>query len=135
MKKIISLLMLLGVAANVFSQQVNPGKKQISSKEYLVKSGDQFVLGSILLAGGTGLILVGSNVEKNATGFDFSGTFMKAFGIVAIGGSIPLFISAIHNHKKGKEISAAIKLENSLSLQQLKISCYSFPVLSVKINL
>jgi len=127
--------MLLGVTANVFSQQIKPAKKQLSSKEYLSKSSDQLVLGGILLAGGTALIFVGSNLEKNATGLDFTGPFAEALGVVTIGGSIPLFISAIHNHKRGKDISANIKLENSVSLQQLKVSCHSFPALSVKINL
>jgi hypothetical protein len=135
MKKIASLIMLLGLTANVFSQQIKPAKKQLSSKEYLSKSSDQLVLGSILLAGGTALIFAGSNAQKNATGFDFSGIFIEALGVVTIGGSIPLFISAIHNHKKGKAISANIKLENSLSLQQVKLSCLAFPAVSVKINL
>ena len=135
MKKIISLIMLLSVAAKVFSQQINPPKKQLSPKEYRSKSTDQAILGSILLAGGTGLIFAGLNVQKNATGFDFSGDLMEAFGIVAVGGSIPLFIGAVHNHKKGKDISASMKLENSLSLQLLKVSSTLFPALSVKINL
>jgi len=135
MKKIISLIMVLGITANVFSQQIKPAKKQLSSKEYFSKSNDQLVLGNILLAGGITLIFAGSNMEKNATGFDFSGLFVAALGVVAVGGSIPLFISAIHNHKRGRDLSANIKLENSVSLHLLKISYHSFPALSVKINL
>jgi len=135
MKKIIPLIMVLGITVNVFSQQIKSAKKQLSSKEYFSKSNDQLVLGNILLTGGITLIFVGSNMQKDATGFDFSGSLVAALGVVAVGGSIPLFIGAIHNHKRGKDLSANIKLENSVSLQQLKISCHSFPALSVKVNL
>jgi len=135
MKKIIPLIMVLGITANVFSQQIKSAKKQLSATEYFSKSNDQLVLGNILLTGGITLIFVGSNMQKNATGLDFSGSLVAALGVVAVGGSIPLFIGAIHNHKRGKDLSANIKLENSVSLQQLKISCHSFPALSVKINL
>jgi len=135
MKKIIPLIMVLGITVNVFSQQIKSAKKQLSSKEYFSKSNDQLVLGNILLTGGITLIFVGSNMQKDATGFDFSGSLVAALGVVAVGGSIPLFIGAIHNHKRRKDLSANIKLENSVSLQQLKISCHSFPALSVKVNL
>jgi len=135
MKKIISLIMVLGITANVFSQQIESAKKQLSSKEYFSKSNEELVLGNILLAGGITLIFAGSNMQKDATGIDFSGPVVAALGVVAVGGSIPLFINAIHNHKRGKDLSASIKLEHSVSLQQLKISCQSFPALSVKINL
>ena len=135
MKKIIPLIMVLGITVNVFSQQIKSAKKQLSATEYFSKSNDQLVLGNILLTGGITLIFVGSNMQKDATGFDFSGSLVAALGVVAVGGSIPLFIGAIHNHKRGKDLSANIKLENSVSLQQLKISCHSFPALSVKINL
>jgi hypothetical protein len=135
MKKNISLLILLVLSVTAFSQQIKPPKNQLSAKDYISKSNDQLVLGCILAGAGTGLIVAGANTQKNATGFDFSGTFMEAAGVLAVGGSIPLFIGAIHNHKKGKAISANIKFENSLSLQQLKVSYHSFPAISVKIIL
>jgi len=135
MKKIIPLIMVLGITANVFSQQIKSAKKQLSATEYFSKSNDQLVIGNILLAGGITLIFAGSNMQKNATGLDFSGSLVAALGVVAVGGSIPLFIGAIHYHKKGKDLSANIKLENSVCLQQLKVSYHSFPALSIKINL
>jgi hypothetical protein len=138
MKKItfsILVTMLAGFATAAFTQQIKPPKNQLSAKDYISKSNDQLVFGCLLAGAGTGLIVAGANTQKNATGFDFSGTFMEAAGVLAIGGSIPLFIGAIHNHKKGKAISANIKFENSLSLQQLKVVRYFFPALSVSIRL
>jgi hypothetical protein len=135
MKKIISLIMLLGFTVIAFPQQINPRKKQLSSKDYLSKSEDQLVFGCILLGAGTGLIFVGANQNGPSLDNILGGAVTKAIGVVAIGGSIPLFIGAIHNHKKGKAISANIKFENYWSVQQLKFAYHSFPAVSVNIHL
>ncbi len=118
-----------------FSQEIPPSKKHLSPQEYRKKSGDQVILGSILLAGGTTLAIVGANTQKNATGFDFSGSLTEALGIVVAGGSIPLFISAASNHAKGKAIAITMKPEKALALQRLTFSHHSYPALSIRINL
>ncbi len=135
MKKFINLIMLICLAQACFSQQLPTLKKHLSPQEYRKKSTDQVVLGSILLAAGTGLAFAGANVDKNATGFDFSGIILEAFGIAAAGGSIPLFISAANNHRKGKAIAISMKPENALTLQRSKFSGQAYPALSIKINL
>lgn len=129
-----SLIVIIGTMNNAFSQDTAVHKKQLLPQTYLSKSTDQLIGASILLGAGTVLFFVGKNTQNHATGFDFSGGIIATVGVLAAGGSIPLFIGAVYNHQKGKKLSVSIKPENALSLKQLKVYCRSFPALSVKIN-
>ncbi|MEO5684557.1 MAG: hypothetical protein ABIQ88_18090 [Chitinophagaceae bacterium] len=135
MKKSLQLIMLICLAQAAFTQQIPATKKHLSAQAYRQQSGDQIVLGSILLAGGTALAFAGANMQNNATGFDFTGSGIELLGIMAAGGSIPLFISAVNNHAKGKAIAVSMKPENVLALDRFRFSAHSYPALSIKINL
>ena len=134
MKKNSSILILLVLSVTAFSQQIKPIKKPLSINDYRSKSNDQLVLGSLLLGLGTALMLLSANQNEATLDNLLGRAEVRAIGVVIAGGSIPLFISAIHNHKKSKSILASIKFENSASLQQFNVACHSFPAVSLKIK-
>lgn len=82
---------------------------------YLTKSKNQKTMGSIMLAGGTGLVIAGiavgnSDNNTDANELDFvpnfeAGLWLLGAGLAVGAGSIPFFISSSNNARKAASIS------------------------------
>lgn len=128
MKKMISLAMLLAVAVTTFSQQTNPSPV-LTKQDYLERSKNQKKAAFILLGlGGTCIAIAApGKVDLGMAGVLVIG------GGVAIVSSIPLFIAAGKNKKKGMNMSfrlQEIQLPHSSGFAEKKI-----PSLSLNLSL
>ncbi|MFN2440762.1 MAG: hypothetical protein ABR503_16275 [Chitinophagaceae bacterium] len=118
MKKNIFLFTLLVIAAPVFSQQTNP-PQSLKHQDYLKKSKNQKTAAGVMLIGGTVTMTVGVGIALGGGGLDcafgspdckknqtLAGILFYS-GSAAILGSIPLFIAAGKNKKKGMSLSVS----------------------------
>ncbi len=150
MKKIISLAMLLIVSATLFSQQTTPSQP-LTHEDYLKKSKKQKTAGWILLGGGTLLTTIGlvvgmnetedilyANIfEPNAPSSNDDGTLAAVLtigGVLAMAGSIPLFIASGKNKKKAAA-SVAFKMEKTTVVGVRDISIKQYPAVAFQIRL
>ena len=142
MKKLIFLIALFSILTKAFNQQNEAKKMEVTKQEYLKKSKSQIITGTILLSGGAILIGAGlSTILENGIVNLFeqdakknnSGEVLTVLGIISIGGSIPLFISAGKN--KRKAISLSVKNQPSQVLQNNQLYTKMTPSLTFKINL
>lgn len=149
MKKIIVIALLFVFATTSFCQQKNQ-KQALTQTDYLKKSKKQKKAGSILLAGGAGLIITAFIIPRGKLVYDgicvfqycsdkykndgIKSAFFIAGGIAELS-SIPLFIASGKNKKKAKTVSAFINMEKASVLQQTAVRNQSFPSLGLKISL
>lgn len=141
MKKVITLLALLIISMNLYSQKTT---ELMSSKDYyLQKSKNQFTTGWVLLGTGTTMAVVGViGFDKNFVIFGEGGNAKKAdtYGYIMLAGlvmdivSIPVLISASKNKKK----SARIVISNQIIYQpQANLMAFqkqTIPSLTLKIT-
>ncbi|MBK8605497.1 MAG: hypothetical protein IPN82_01275 [Chitinophagaceae bacterium] len=142
MKKIILFIAFFSMLTKGFNQQVEEPKMELTKQEYLKKSKSQKTAGRILLGGGG--ILIGAGLLTNLSNGlgnlfveesqkNSSGDIFTVLGVISIGGSIPLFISAGKN--KRKAISLSVKNQPSQVLQNNQLYTKMTPSLTFKINL
>jgi hypothetical protein len=143
MKKITTLVLLLIVSMEAFTQS-NVTAPALTKADLLQKSKNQSTAGWVLLGGGAGLTMAGAIVITSAVGDVFddnsnsynsktnTGTVLMVAGLAAMGGSIPLLISAHRNRKKA--MALAITNESIQMLHQGGWSYQPYPALSLKIN-
>jgi len=135
MKKIILFALLLILSATSFSQQTDPSTP-LTRADYLQKSKNKKTAAWVLLGGGTVLIgtgfLIGARTESS---FDDAATggIIAVIGVISAIGSIPFFISAGKNKRKG--LSMAFKNETAPQLLKSGLVRRSVPSLSLKIGL
>lgn len=142
MKKIITFSMLVMIANSTFSQQTNP-VPELSKQDYLQKSKKQKTAAWIMLGGGTSLMIIGiaSVSTEEAGSFIFggdqsgfnTGLVLFSTGIIAVGGSIPLFIASGKNKKRAMSLS--FKMFQSSPLQNINFVSRPTPALSLKMDL
>jgi len=136
MKKIIICVMLLIIASATFSQQSNPSSTTLTKQDYLQKSKHQKTAAWIFMGAGvlSAGVLGGVKVNPEIGGADNSGsTIFLVVGLVAVGASIPLFIAASKNKKKGMSIS--FKNEPAPYLENSSFIKWPVPSLSLKLGL
>ena len=147
MKKFIIIAILFVFATTSFSQQ-KIQKHVLTQTDYLQKSKKQKKTGSILLAGGAGLIITAFIIPRGKLVYDgicigaycsdkykndgIKSAFFVAGGISALS-SIPLFIISGKNRRKATSVS--FKNENSAQLYNQNLVYTSFPALRIKVNL
>ena len=142
MKKIILFIAFFSMLTKGFNQQVEEPKMELTKQEYLKKSKSQKTAGRILLGGGG--ILIGAGLLTNLSNGlgnlfvedakkNNSGEVLTVLGIISIGGSIPLLISAGKN--KRKALSLSVKNQPSQVLQNNRLYSKIIPSLTFKINL
>lgn len=142
MKHIIILACLsLTVGVTISAAQSNQNTNTHQT-DYLQKSKHQKTSAWILLGGGGTFIVTGIIIPRGEVtheGFwnsykndGIKGSFVLS-GTLAMLGSIPLFIAAGKNKRKGTSLS--FKNEKMLQLQKSSLAYRSIPSLSVKINL
>lgn len=127
MRKIFVFTILLIIATTTFSQQTKLSPI-LTKQEYLKKSKHQKIVAWSLLLGGFAL---------DATAFafyesDIGANFARA-GILANLASIPFFIMAHRNKKKGMSLS--FKNETAPQLQKSSFINQPVPSLALKISL
>ena len=126
--------MLFIMTEGSFCQQPN-SSQSLTSQEYLKKSKNQKKAAWILLGGGLALGLAGP-VLWTSTGISDSGAdILMVSGAVAIAGSIPLFIAAGRNKKKGMNVTAYFQIRQNPVPTYTGLSLLSTPTLSLKLNL
>ena len=131
-----NLVLVLGLLLPVISScQEQPLSNRKTATYYRDKSTSQFVAGGILLGAGTVLFLVGNNMQRHATGFDFSGTGVAGVGLLAAGGSVPLLIAAFHNRNKSRQLAVQFKFETNLSSTVFDQVLAAFPAVNLHVRL
>jgi hypothetical protein len=141
MKKITLPATLLIFSVVCFAQN-NRTISILTRADLLQKSKQQKTAGWILLGGGTAITVTGSVILASAVGGardhnDYThrsttGGILMAAGLAAMGGSIPLLISAHRNQKKA--MALVITNKEIPILQWRWWSYQSYPALSLKIN-
>jgi hypothetical protein len=137
MKKMIFFMMLLIWASTSFSQQTNLPQK-MTREDYLAKSKRQHSGAWVLLGGGAALILVGDLVGNNKNssfGDAGTGVIVAGIGVLSMLGSIPLFIAAGKNKRRGNALSASIDMENAETIQGYSLVHSSYPAICIKVRL
>ncbi len=133
MKYLFLSLILLSVSSQSFGQEAGPSPAQLD----LIKQSDtQYKAGWAFLGGGTALILTAIVIPRN---FDFDRgksndrviSFLAWTGVLSIGTSIPLFLSAGQNAR----MAAKLSLQNQTVHQPFFLPGQpkSLPSLSLKI--
>lgn len=135
MKTIFLTLILIGLFFQSYGQNVEPSALQL---DLIRKSDAQYKAGWIFLGSGTALSLTAIIIPRK---YDYNdGTdnnrvisFLGWTGFLAIGTSIPLFLSAGQNAR----MAAKLSLESQSSIQPIPIPGQPrhFPALSLKIPL
>lgn len=147
MKKLTIILLFLAVSATSFSQQITATALPVKTN-YMKKSKHQKTVAWILAGTGVGLAVTvfttnsgkeyAANALVNAIAGNDYGSLNTIGTLLIIGGistlsSIPLFIAAHRNKKKG--ISLSFKNESTTQLQKNSFVSRSVPSLSLKICL
>ena len=148
MKKIMIYVMLLLLSATSFSQQNNPSQP-FTREDYLKKSKNQKTAGWILLGGGAVMSAIGSVVLLNevadiyvnifdpnpppANNDETLGSVLFVGGVLAMAGSIPLFIAAGKNRRKAAA-SVSFKMENATNIYQCAVTNTRYPAVAVQIR-
>ena len=141
MKKTTSCLILLILTLSVNAQ--NSTATSADTKNALMqKAKSKSIAGWVLLGGGAVFTITGSVIMVDAIGGaldhnDYNskmnrGSILAVIGLAAMGGSIPLLISAHRNRKKAMALTITNKA--TPTLQRGMWSYQSYPALSLKIN-
>ncbi len=143
MTKIIFSTILFLIGASSLSQQTN-SQPSFTPGDYLEKSKKQKKAGTILVAGGAGLIATAFIIPKGELvegsclvlckykNDGIKSVFFIAGGISALS-SIPLFIVSGKNRRKATSVS--FKNENTVHLYNQNLVYTSFPALRIKVSL
>ena len=137
--KSITLLIMLAISTNLFSQQTSADKKS----NYQSKSKNQKKVALIMLGGGATLALTGILIPKGEVthvgflGNDYENDGVKGVfqltGFVSMLGSIPLFIASSKNKRKAASIS--INNEKIQTLQKGSFAYKFVPAVRLTIRL
>jgi hypothetical protein len=144
MKKIIIVFVLLAQTFSVFSQQAHPSQP-LTREDYLKKSRKQKTAAWLLLSGGFTCIVIGSvlSADLNVNGDNYgsvfdektskAGSVLSVVGLCSMAGSIPLFIAAHRNKKKG--INLSFENKRARQIQNASFVYRPLPSLTLKISL
>ena len=125
--------MLLLMTASSFCQQTDHSQS-LTRQDYLKKSKNQKTTAWILLGGGIALGVAGP-ILWSSTGISDSGVdVLMVSGAASIVGSIPLFIAAGRNKRKGMNASAYFQIRQNSVPVHTGLTLHSTPTLSLKLN-
>ena len=149
MKKFIIIAILFVFATTSFSQQ-KIHKQVLTQTDYLQKSKKQKKTGSILLAGGAGLIITAFIIPRGKLVHDgicfgaycsdkykndgIKSAFFIAGSLSSLG-SIPFFIASRKNKKRANATSFIIDIEKVPMFQYATRKSQSFPVIGLRLGL
>jgi hypothetical protein len=142
MKKIIAVLIILGLSAASFSQQLDSAKIK-TRDDLLLKSKHQKTTGFLMLGLGaaaaiTGTLIFEQNFDIWEDGNDAlagTGVILATAGGLSMLGSIPFFIASSKNKGRAMGMSAGIKVDKIIPDGIYKTQTTYYPALSVKLSL
>jgi hypothetical protein len=139
MKQAYAILLLLLVYGRLNAQEIERPERprKPSPAYYQQRMTQRYLMGGIALVGGTVLYLVGANQVNHTSDLEsgLGGALIAGTGLVIGGGSIPLFISAIHYNRKFNQVSAGVSLQSSSALRQAMVCSRPYPALSIRVRL
>lgn len=130
MRKLVVLLPVLFIAFTVYCQEVTPSAP-LTKQDYLQKSKSQKTAAWILLGVGAGLVAVAA---PGTVSFDIL-PILSIGAAAAIIGSIPLFISAGKNKRKGMAMAINLNMQHSPVNTYSGLVKHSLPGIAVKLRL
>lgn len=151
MKTVIICITLMIFSSDVFSQPSVPSAPAVQTdflrKSKQQKTGAWVLLGSGFVASTIGILTATLKAAEDVAGIYtgiFSGnpqpqnnytveTILLVSGVTAMLSSVPLFVAASKNKRKGMSVS--IKNESALIFQKSSLSYRTFPSLTLKISL
>jgi len=133
MKKFFICTMLVLMTASSFCQQTDHSQS-LTRQEYLQKCKNQKKAAWILLGSGITLGLAGPILWTSTGISDGLVDVMIVTGAASIAGSIPLFIAAGRNKKKGMNASTYFEIRQNSVPTNTGLGLHSTPTLSLKLN-
>ncbi|MDP4265280.1 MAG: hypothetical protein Q8941_22330 [Bacteroidota bacterium] len=135
MKKNIIGILFLVTATTSFCQQTNTSHP-LTREEYLAKSKHQKTAAWVLLGGGAALVGTGLLIgNRNESSFDQAATggIIGIIGALSMIGSVPLFLAAEKNKRKG--LSVSFKKEIAPQLFTGNFINRSIPAVNIRMDL
>jgi hypothetical protein len=132
MKKNFATILFLLFTLSAFSQNKTNDKNHYLQKSKNQKTGFYVfaTTGSVLII--TGLIYGSAHNDPNSNNYNYTGGFLAAGGLAALGISIPFFSASMKN--KRKAMSLSFKNEKMQQLNKNSFVYKSVPSLTLKIN-
>jgi len=139
MKKIILFFACLLLINDAYCQTPSDStsKENFTKQYYFQKSKNQKTGAWVLIS--AGIAISGITVVSELNNMNFNSPKTKQpvgpkITIACIAGSIPLFIAAARNKRKGLNATAYFKMEKIPVLLETTINFQSYPAISVKLN-
>jgi hypothetical protein len=135
MRKFFICTMLLLMTASSFCQQTDVSQS-LTRQDYLKKSKNQKTAAWILLGGGFALAVGASILDVSSDWSKSETPYLVALsiGCASMLGSIPLFIAAGRNKRKGMNASTYFEIRKNPVPTNTGLTLHSTPTLSLKIN-
>jgi len=130
MRKLLVFLSFLAIASSSFGQD-STSSKPSTREEYLQKSANQKTGAWILLGAGAAVLAITAVSDAD---FDILPVLVIGSG-AAVLGSIPLFIAARKNKKRGLAMTANLEIQRSPVLTYLGASKPFSPGISIRLTL
>jgi len=127
--------MLLLMTASSFCQQTD-ANQSLTRQDYLKKSKNQKTAAWILLGGGFALAVGASILDVSSDWSKSETPYLVAIsaGCASMLGSIPLFIAAGRNKRKGMNASTYFQIRQNPLPTNTGLTLHSTPTLSLKLN-
>ena len=135
MRKFFICTMLLLMTASSFCQQTD-ANQSLKRQDYLKKSKNQKTAAWILLGGGFALAVGASILDVSSDWSKSETPYLVAIsaGCASMLGSIPLFIAAGRNKRKGMNASTYFQIRQNPLPTNTGLTLHSTPTLSLKLN-
>jgi hypothetical protein len=135
MRKFFICTMLLLMTASSFCQQTD-ANQSLTRQDYLKKSKNQKTAAWILLGGGFALAVGASILDVSSDWSKSETPYLVAIsaGCASMLGSIPLFIAAGRNKRKGMNASTYFQIRQNPLPTNTGLTLHSTPTLSLKLN-
>ena len=123
------------MTASSFCQQTD-ANQSLTRQDYLKKSKNQKTAAWILLGGGFALAVGASILDVSSDWYKSETPYLVAIsaGCASMLGSIPLFIAAGRNKRKGMNASTYFQIRQNPLPTNTGLTLHSTPTLSLKLN-
>ena len=135
MRMLFICTVLLLITSRSFCQQTD-SSRSLTSQDYLKKSKNQKTAAWILLGGGFALAVGASILDVSSDWSKSETPYLVAIsaGCASMLGSIPLFIAAGRNKRKGMNASTYFQIRQNPLPTNTGLTLHSTPTLSLKLN-
>jgi len=135
MRMLFICTVLLLITSRSFCQQTD-SSRSLTPQDYLKKSKNQKTAAWILLGGGFALAVGASILDVSSDWSKSETPYLVAIsaGCASMLGSIPLFIAAGRNKRKGMNASTYFQIRQNPLPTNTGLTLHSTPTLSLKLN-